>query len=89
MSEKISFQDTDGKYVSGQYKVSDRKITVTAPDGRTRTVDIDESMRPDRLSDAAASPPERQRPATPSRESSKAVGELPVKQQPSRMVSAG
>ncbi len=44
MSEKISFQDTDGKQASGLFKVSDGMITVTAPDGHTRTVDIDESM---------------------------------------------
>jgi hypothetical protein len=44
MSEKISFKDLDGKNVSGEFKVSDGKITVTAPDGQTKTVDIDESM---------------------------------------------
>ena len=44
MSEKISFQDTDGKQASGLFKVSDGLIIVTAPDGHTRTVDIDESM---------------------------------------------
>jgi hypothetical protein len=44
MSKKISFQDIDGKSVSGQFKVSDGKITVTASDGRTRTVDVNESM---------------------------------------------
>jgi hypothetical protein len=44
MSGKISFKDIDGKNVSGQFKVSDGKITVTAPDGQTKTVDIDESM---------------------------------------------
>jgi len=43
MSEKINFQDTDGNQVSGQYKVSDGMITVTAPDGRTKTVEIEES----------------------------------------------
>ena len=44
MSEEISFQDIEGNQLSGRFKVSDGKITVTASDGRTRTVDIEESM---------------------------------------------
>jgi hypothetical protein len=44
MSEEISFQDGDGKLVSGRFNVSDGMITVTAHDGRTRTVEIDESV---------------------------------------------
>jgi hypothetical protein len=44
MSEKISFQDTDVKHLSGRFKVSHGIITVTAPDGRTKTVEIEESM---------------------------------------------
>ena len=44
MSEEISFQDADGKLVSGRFNVSDGMITVTAHDGRTRTVEIDESV---------------------------------------------
>jgi hypothetical protein len=44
MSEEISFQDADGKLVSGRFNVSDGMITVTAHDVRTRTVEIDESV---------------------------------------------
>jgi hypothetical protein len=44
MRNKISFDDIDGKNVSGQFEVSDGKITVTAPDRRTKTVDVDDSM---------------------------------------------
>jgi hypothetical protein len=44
MSEKISFQDADGKRISGQFHVSDGMITVTADDGRTMTAEIEASM---------------------------------------------
>jgi hypothetical protein len=44
VSEKISFQDAEGNRVSGRFEVSHGMITVTASDGRTRTVEIEESM---------------------------------------------
>jgi hypothetical protein len=44
MSEKISLQDADGKHISGRFEVSHGRITVTAPDGRTKTAEIDEEM---------------------------------------------
>jgi hypothetical protein len=44
MSEKISFKDADGKLVSGRFDVSHGMITATARDGRTKTVEIEESM---------------------------------------------
>jgi hypothetical protein len=44
MSEKISFQDRDGKPLSGLFQASHGMITVTSPDGRTKTVEIEDSM---------------------------------------------
>jgi hypothetical protein len=44
MSEKIRFQDADGKRVSGRLDVSHGIITVTAHDGRTKMAEIEESM---------------------------------------------
>jgi hypothetical protein len=44
MSETISFQDADGKRISGRFDVSHGMIIVTAHDGRTKTADIKESM---------------------------------------------
>ena len=44
MSKKISFEDGDGKRLSGLFNVSGGMITVTAPDGRTKTANIEESM---------------------------------------------
>ena len=44
MSEKISFQDADGKRISGQFDVSQGIITVTAKDGRTMTAEIEKNM---------------------------------------------
>jgi hypothetical protein len=44
MSEKISLQDADGKHISGRFEVSHGRITVTAPDGRTKTAEIAEEM---------------------------------------------
>jgi DNA-binding protein YbaB len=44
MITKISLLDADGKSVSGRFEVSRGMITVTASDGRTKTVEIDESM---------------------------------------------
>ena len=37
MSEKISFQDAEGKRISGLFDVTGGLITVTAGDGRTKT----------------------------------------------------
>ena len=44
MNEKISFKDPNGKRLSGLFDVSAGRITVTAPDGRTKTAEIEESM---------------------------------------------
>jgi hypothetical protein len=44
MITKISFQDADGRSVSGQFQMSRGMITVTAVDGRTKTAKIEESM---------------------------------------------
>jgi hypothetical protein len=44
MSEMISFQNADGKRISGQFHISNGMVTVTAPDGCTRAADIKESM---------------------------------------------
>ena len=44
MSEEISFQDITGEPVSGRFEVSEGLITVTLPDGRETTADIEESM---------------------------------------------
>ena len=44
MNEKISFKDPNGKRLSGLFNVSGGMITVTAPDGRTKTAGIEESM---------------------------------------------
>ena len=44
MNEKISFKDPNGKHLSGLFNVSGGRITVTAPDGRTKTAAIEESM---------------------------------------------
>jgi hypothetical protein len=44
MSEEITFQDVTGEPVSGRFEVSERLITVTLPDGRKTTADIEESM---------------------------------------------
>jgi hypothetical protein len=44
VNEKISFEEPNGKRLSGLFNVSGGMITVTAPDGRTKTVQIEESM---------------------------------------------
>ena len=44
MSEEITFQDITGEPVSGRFEVSEGLITVTLPDGRKTTADIEESM---------------------------------------------
>jgi len=44
VDEKISFQDPNGKHLSGLFNVSGGMITVTAPDGRTKTAGIADSM---------------------------------------------
>ena len=44
VSEKISFQDRDGKPLSGLFQASHGMITVTSPDGRTKTAEIEDSM---------------------------------------------
>jgi hypothetical protein len=50
MSENISFQDADGKRISGRFHVSHGMITVTAPDGRTKKAEIEEgALSPETL----------------------------------------
>jgi hypothetical protein len=50
MSEKISFQDADGKTVSGRFEVSDGVVIVTARDGRTKKMEIEEgALSPETL----------------------------------------
>jgi hypothetical protein len=44
MGEEITFQDITGEPVSGRFEVSEGLITVTLPDGRKTTADIEESM---------------------------------------------
>jgi hypothetical protein len=44
MGEEIIFQDITGEPVSGRFEVSEGLITVTLPDGRKTTADIEESM---------------------------------------------
>jgi hypothetical protein len=44
MSEQIGFQDANGKRISGRFDVSHGMITVTARDGRTKKVEIEEGM---------------------------------------------
>jgi hypothetical protein len=44
MSDKITFQDGDGKPISGRFDVSHGIITVTAHDGRTKMAEIEEGM---------------------------------------------
>jgi hypothetical protein len=43
MSQEITFQDLTGESVSGRFEVSEGLITVTSPDGRKTTADIDQS----------------------------------------------
>jgi hypothetical protein len=50
MSESISFQDADGKCVSGRFEVGHGVITVTARDGRTKRAEIEEdTLSPETL----------------------------------------
>ena len=44
MSDEIYVQHTNGKRISGRYVVKDGTVTVTAPDGRTTTAGIEDSM---------------------------------------------
>jgi hypothetical protein len=44
MLEKISLRDARGKVVSGSFEVRKGTITVTAPDGRTKTAIVAESL---------------------------------------------
>jgi hypothetical protein len=44
VSEKISFQNANGKRITGLFHVSKRMVTVAAPEGRTRAANIEESM---------------------------------------------
>ena len=41
MGEEITFQDITGEPVSGRFEVSEGLITVTLPDGRKTTADIE------------------------------------------------
>jgi hypothetical protein len=44
VDEKISFKDPNGKHLSGLFDVSGGMITVTGPNGRTKTAGIVDSM---------------------------------------------
>jgi hypothetical protein len=44
MSEQISFQDANGKRISGRFDVSQGMITVTARDGRMKMAAIEDQM---------------------------------------------
>ena len=44
MLQKISLRDARGKVVSGSFEVRKGTITVTAPDGRTKTAVVAESL---------------------------------------------
>jgi hypothetical protein len=44
MLQKISLRDAKGKLVSGSFAVRKGTITVTAPDGRTKTAVVAESL---------------------------------------------
>jgi hypothetical protein len=44
MGKKIRFRDANGKGVSGNFEINGGRITVSAPDGRTRMAGMDESM---------------------------------------------
>jgi hypothetical protein len=44
VDEKISFKDPNGKHLSGLFDVSGGMITVTGPNGRTKTAGIEDSM---------------------------------------------
>ena len=46
MDEKISFKDPNGKHLSGLFNVSGGMITVTGPDGRTKTAGIKADAQP-------------------------------------------
>ena len=44
MSKEITFLDIAGESVSGRFDLSEGLITVTLPDGRKTTADIEESL---------------------------------------------
>ena len=44
MNEKNTFKNPNGKRLSALFNVSGGMITATAPDGRTKTAGIEESM---------------------------------------------
>ena len=53
MGEEITFQEITGEPVSGRFEVSEGLITVTLPDGRKTTADIEEHAQPGDLSEGA------------------------------------
>jgi hypothetical protein len=44
LSEKISFSDANGTSIHGNYELAGGVITVTTPDGLSKTADVDDSM---------------------------------------------
>ena len=50
MSKELSFEDPDGRTISGRFEVRNGIMTVAASDGRTRVAEIEDGLlRPETL----------------------------------------